>query len=148
MTRATSSRRTGRAAIGYRVLAGMAVAGGDPLGARESWPGAVEEFCGLVERSGWRPAVLGAGPDARPLWQERGMRCIGIGDEVIVDTNAFTLHGRAMRNVRQAVHRTERAGLVTEVILRAPAGSRPRRPAPQNPPANGSARPAANTGSR
>lgn len=45
------------------------------------------------------------------------MRCIGIGDEVIVDTNAFTLHGRAMRNVRQAVHRTERAGLVTEVIL-------------------------------
>jgi lysyl-tRNA synthetase class 2 len=106
-----------RAAIGYRVLAGMAVAGGDPLGARESWSGAVEEFCRLVERSGWRPAVLGAGPAARPLWQERGMRCIGIGDEVIVDTNAFTLHGRSMRNVRQAVHRTERAGLVTEVIL-------------------------------
>ena len=106
-----------RAAIGYRVLAGMAVAGGDPLGARESWSGAVEEFCRLVERSGWRPAVLGAGPEARPLWQERGMRCIGIGDEVIVDTNAFTLHGRPMRNVRQAVHRTERAGLVTEVIL-------------------------------
>ncbi len=106
-----------RAAIGYRVLAGMAVAGGDPLGARESWSGAVEEFCRLVERSGWRPAVLGAGPEARPLWQERGLRCIGIGDEVIVDTNAFTLHGRPMRNVRQAVHRTERAGLVTEVIL-------------------------------
>ncbi|HTJ68219.1 MAG TPA: phosphatidylglycerol lysyltransferase domain-containing protein [Actinospica sp.] len=107
----------GRAAIGYRVLAGMAVAGGDPVGARDSWPGAVEEFCRVVERSGWRPAVLGAGPDARPLWQERGMRCIGIGDEVIVDTHAFTLHGRPMRNVRQAVRRTERAGLVTEVIL-------------------------------
>lgn len=106
----------GRAAIGYRVLAGMAVAGGDPVGARDSWPGAVEEYCKLVERSGWRPAVLGAGPEARPLWQERGMRCIGIGDEVIVDTNAFTLLGRPMRNVRQAVRRTERAGLVTEVI--------------------------------
>jgi lysyl-tRNA synthetase class 2 len=105
-----------RAAVAYRVLAGMAVAGGDPVGARESWPSAVEEFSKLVERSGWRPAVLGAGPDARPLWRERGMRCIGIGDEVIVDTHAFTLHGRRMRNVRQAVHRTERAGLVTEVI--------------------------------
>ncbi|MBR7827266.1 DUF2156 domain-containing protein [Actinospica sp. MGRD01-02] len=106
----------GRAAVSYRVLAGMAVAGGDPVGARESWPGAVEEYCTLVERSGWRPAVLGAGPDARLLWEERGMRSIGIGDEVIVDTGAFTLHGRSMRNVRQAVHRTERAGLVTEVI--------------------------------
>ena len=106
----------GRAAISYRVLAGMAVAGGDPIGAADSWPDAVEEYCRLVERSGWRPAVLGAGPRARPLWQEHGMRCIGIGDEVIVHTDAFTLHGRQMRNVRQAVHRTERAGLVTEVI--------------------------------
>jgi lysyl-tRNA synthetase class 2 len=106
----------GRAAVSYRVLAGMAVAGGDPIGARESWPGAVEEYCTLVERSGWRPAVLGAGPDARLLWEGRGMRPIGIGDEVILDTEAFTLHGRSMRNVRQAVHRTERAGLVTEVV--------------------------------
>lgn len=107
----------GRAAIGYRVLAGMAVAGGDPVGAVESWPGAVDEFLALVERSGWRPAVLGAGPAARPLWQARHMRCIGIGDEVVVDTAEFRLDGRIMRNVRQAVRRTERAGLVTEVVL-------------------------------
>jgi lysyl-tRNA synthetase, class II len=107
----------GRAAISYRVLAGMAVAGGDPVGARESWPAAVAEYCALVELSGWRPAVLGAGPEATPLWREHGMRCIGIGDEVIVDAAAFSLNGRIMRNVRQAMHRTERAGLVTEVIL-------------------------------
>lgn len=106
----------GRAAIGYRVLAGMAVAGGDPVGAVESWPGAVDEFRTLVERSGWRPAVLGAGPTARPLWQQHRMRCIGIGDEVVVDAAGFGLGGRSMRNVRQAVHRTERAGLVTEVV--------------------------------
>jgi lysyl-tRNA synthetase class 2 len=106
----------GRAAIGYRVLAGMAVAGGDPVGAVESWPGAVEEFRALVRRSGWRPAVLGAGPEALELWRGHGMRKIGIGDEVVVDAAAFSLDGRIMRNVRQAVRRTERAGLVTEVL--------------------------------
>ena len=105
-----------RAAIGYRVLAGMAVAGGDPVGAIESWPDAVDEFLALAEHSGWRPAVLGAGPAARPLWQAHGMRCIGIGDEVVVETAGFRLDGRIMRNVRQAVRRTERAGLVTEVV--------------------------------
>ncbi|HEX4787109.1 MAG TPA: phosphatidylglycerol lysyltransferase domain-containing protein [Actinospica sp.] len=109
--------RDGRAAIGYRVLAGMAVAGGDPVGAAESWPDAIAEYGALVERSGWRSAVLGAGPEARPLWQEQGLvRAIGIGDEVVVDSAAFTLDGRLMRNVRQAVRRTERAGLVTEVV--------------------------------
>jgi lysyl-tRNA synthetase class 2 len=107
----------GRAAIGYRVLAGMAVAGGDPVGAVESWPGAVDEFAALVRRSGWRPAVLGAGPDAVELWRGQRMRRIGIGDEVVVDADAFHLEGRVMRNVRQAVRRTERAGLVTEVLL-------------------------------
>jgi lysyl-tRNA synthetase, class II len=106
----------GRAAVAYRVLAGMAVVSGDPVGTVESWPAAIEEFHAVVERNGWRPAVLGAGPTARPLWQEHGMRCIGIGDEVIVDTAAFTLEGRSMRNVRQAVGRTQRAGLVTEIV--------------------------------
>lgn len=106
----------GRAAIGYRVLAGMAVAGGDPVGTVESWPGAVAAFQEVVRRNGWRPAVLGAGPDAVELWRGHGMRRIGIGDEVVVDTAAFNLDGRAMRNVRQAVRRTERAGLVTEVL--------------------------------
>ncbi|MBR7835824.1 DUF2156 domain-containing protein [Actinospica durhamensis] len=106
----------GRAAIGYRVLAGMAVAGGDPVGAAASWPDAVEEFAALVRRSGWRPAVLGAGPAALELWAAQGMRRIGIGDEVVVDAAGFSLDGRAMRNVRQAVRRTERAGLVVEVL--------------------------------
>ncbi len=107
----------GRAAIGYRVLAGMAVAGGDPVGALDSWPGAVEEFAALVRRSGWRPAVLGAGPESLELWRAQGLvRRIGIGDEVVVDAAAFNLGGRSMRNVRQAVRRTERAGLVVEVL--------------------------------
>lgn len=109
--------RDGRAAVGYRVLAGMAVAGGDPVGAAESWPDAIAEYTALVEHSGWRAAVLGAGPAARALWEEQGLgRAIGIGDEVVVDTAAFGLEGRAMRNVRQAVRRTERAGLTTEVV--------------------------------
>lgn len=109
--------RDGRAAVGYRVLAGMAVAGGDPVGAADSWPDAIAEYTALVERSGWRAAVLGAGPAARALWEEHGLaRAIGIGDEVVVDTAVFSLEGRVMRNVRQAVRRTERAGLVTEVL--------------------------------
>jgi lysyl-tRNA synthetase class 2 len=106
----------GRAAIGYRVLAGMAVVGGDPIGAREAWPGAIDAFLAEAERRGWRPAVLAAGPEARELWAARGMRGFGIGDEVVIDVARFSLDGRAMRNVRQAVQRTEHAGIWTAVI--------------------------------
>ena len=106
----------GRAAIGYRVLAGMAVVGGDPIGEREAWLDAIDAFLTEAERRGWRPAVLGAGPAARELWAARGMRGFGIGDEVIIDVERFSLHGRGMRNVRQAVQRTQHAGIWVSVI--------------------------------
>jgi len=38
-----------------------------------------------------------------------------VGDEAIVDATAFSLQGRTMRGVRQAVARTERAGYTTTI---------------------------------
>ena len=116
----------GRAAIGYRVLAGVAVAGGDPVGARSAWPAAVEAFLSEADRHGWRPAVLGAGPQARKIWEHQGMRAIPIGDEVVIDVASFSLTGRKMRNVRQAVARTRRAGIWTAVFSERDIASRDR----------------------
>jgi lysyl-tRNA synthetase class 2 len=44
------------------------------------------------------------------------MRGIGIGDEVLLDVPSFSLEGRAIRNVRQAVTRTHKAGITTRVL--------------------------------
>ncbi|MFD0631373.1 bifunctional lysylphosphatidylglycerol flippase/synthetase MprF [Catenulispora yoronensis] len=106
----------GRAAIGYRVFLGTAVVGGDPFGAADAQEAAVEEFLALCRRRGWRPAVLGAREGLLPMWHEHGMRGIGIGDEVMLDVAGFSLEGRAIRNVRQAVRRTHKAGITTQVL--------------------------------
>jgi lysyl-tRNA synthetase, class II len=105
-----------RAVIAYRVLAGVAVVSGDPVGDRRSWPDAVGAFLERARRSGWRPAVLAAGPQARALWLAQGMHRLEIGDEVIIEVDRFSLSGRPMRNVRQAVGRTVRAGVTTRFI--------------------------------
>jgi len=101
-----------RAAIGYRVLLGTALAGGDPVGSAGSAPAAIRAFLALCTEKGWRPAVLGASDEIRELWQAEGnLRGMRIGEEAIVDTEAFTLSSRRMRNVRQAVNRTHNAGV-------------------------------------
>ena len=115
----------GHAAIGYRVLAGVMMAGGDPIGARTAWPAAIDAFLAEAEKHGWRPAVLGASPYARELWAARGMHAIGIGDEVVIDVAGFNLAGRKMRNVRQAVARTRRAGIETAVFREAELSRQP-----------------------
>ncbi|MFL6110449.1 MAG: bifunctional lysylphosphatidylglycerol flippase/synthetase MprF [Catenulispora sp.] len=106
----------GRAAIGYRVFLGTALVGGDPFGAADAQEAAIEEFLALCRRQGWRPAVLGAREALLPVWRAHGMRGIGIGDEVMLDVAAFSLEGRAIRNVRQTVRRTHKAGISTQVI--------------------------------
>jgi lysyl-tRNA synthetase, class II len=60
--------------------------------------------------------VLAAREQLLPVWRRHGLRGIGIGDEVMIDVAAFSLDGRAMRNVRQAVRRTEKAGITTRIV--------------------------------
>lgn len=106
----------GRAAVGYRVLLGVAVVGGDPVGEPEAFPAAVAEFVRTCDRAGWRVAVLALRDDLATLWHRHGLRTVGIGDEVLLDIDGFTMAGRAMRNVRQAVQRTHHFGVTTSIM--------------------------------
>jgi lysyl-tRNA synthetase class 2 len=101
----------GQAAIGYRVVLGTALASGDPVGNRVSATAAMAAFLDLSRRRGWRPGVLGASDPTAARWRDLGLRGIVIGDEAVLDVTGFTLESRRMRNVRQAVARTHRAGV-------------------------------------
>lgn len=101
---------TGKAAVSYRVLAGVALASGDPLGDKEAWPGAIEEFLAECRGHGWVPAVLGCSELGATVWSRYGLDALELGDEAVVDVATFTLDGRCMRGVRQAVAKLRRAG--------------------------------------
>ncbi|MFL6142436.1 MAG: bifunctional lysylphosphatidylglycerol flippase/synthetase MprF [Labedaea sp.] len=105
----------GRAALGYRVLFGVAVAGGDPVGHPGSYAAAVDAFVRRCARDGWRPAVIGVRAELAGMWHAHGLRSIGIGDEVVLEVAGFSLERRRMRNVRQAVARTHNAGVSTRI---------------------------------
>jgi lysyl-tRNA synthetase class 2 len=102
--------KSGKAALTYRVIAGVALCSADPLGDDEAWPGAIEEYLEVCRRHGWIPAVMGCSELGATVWARFGLEVLEIGDEAIVDVDGFTLDGRIMRGVRQAVSRTKRAG--------------------------------------
>jgi lysylphosphatidylglycerol synthetase-like protein (DUF2156 family) len=106
----------GQAVLGYRVLLGVAVVGGDPVGEPGSYQAVVDEFVQMCDRAGWRVSVLGVREELAPLWRRHGLRTVGIGDEVLLAVDGFGLSGRAMRNVRQAVQRTYNVGVTTEIV--------------------------------
>ncbi|MEV7346975.1 phosphatidylglycerol lysyltransferase domain-containing protein [Streptomyces sp. NPDC093544] len=101
---------TGKAAVVYRVLGGVSLASGDPIGDLEAWPGAIEPWLTEAREHGWIPAVMGASEEAGTVYARHGLDALELGDEAIVETAEFTLDGRAMRTVRQAYNRVKRAG--------------------------------------
>ncbi|MET8970562.1 phosphatidylglycerol lysyltransferase domain-containing protein [Streptomyces hydrogenans] len=105
-----------KAAIAYRVVGGVSLASGDPIGDPEAWPGAIEPWLAEAREHGWIPAVMGASEEAGVVYARHGLDALELGDEAIVETDEFTLDGRAMRTVRQAYNRVKRAGY--EVAIR------------------------------
>ncbi len=106
---------SGKAAVTYRVVSGVILASGDPLGDPEAWPGAVARFLDLADQHAWVPAVMGCSECGGQAWRRAGLDVLELGDEAVVYTEDFTMSGRAMRGVRQAVARVERAGYTTEI---------------------------------
>ena len=107
---------TGKSCIGYRVLSGVMLASGDPIGDPEAWPGAMHTFLDEAARHAWVPAVIGCSELGAEIWcREGNLTALELGDEAVVSVADFTLQGRAMRNVRQMVTRVCKQGYVAEI---------------------------------
>jgi lysyl-tRNA synthetase, class II len=107
---------TGKACVCYRVVSGVMLASGDPIGDPEAWPGAIAPFLDEAARHAWAPAVMGCSELGAEVWcREGNLTALELGDEAIVNVADFSLSGRSMRNVRQMVNRVSKNGYVADV---------------------------------
>jgi lysyl-tRNA synthetase class 2 len=106
---------TGKAAVTYRVVIGVTLASGDPIGDPEAWGPAIEAWLEQSRQYSWTPAVMGASEEGATAYARAGLRVIELGDEAIIHVGQFTLDGRDMRPVRQAVNRVQRAGYTLRI---------------------------------
>ncbi len=105
-----------KSCVGYRVVSGVMLASGDPLGDPEAWPGAIHAFLDEAARHAWAPAVMGCSELGAEIWcRESGLTALELGDEAVVEVADFSLKGKQMRNVRQMTSRVCRQGYLAQV---------------------------------
>ena len=109
-----------RAFLAYRVVGGVAIVSGDPIGPADELEALLARFVEFVRARDWRIAILGASDRWLQLYRSHGLQALYHGDEAVVETARFSLDGRAIRKVRQSVHRLERGGY--SVLVATPAG--------------------------
>ena len=102
--------------LAYRVVGGVAIVSGDPIGPPEAFDSLLRLFVAHAHERDWRVAILGASERWLPLYALHGLHSLYHGDEAVVDVASFSLDGRAIRKVRQSVHRLERSGCHARVL--------------------------------
>jgi lysyl-tRNA synthetase class 2 len=105
-----------QAFVGYRIENGVLLLSGDPVGRDESVQELLGQLRGFAEARGLRLGAVGASERLCPLYEKLGLRTIYLGDEAIVELDRFSLEGRAIRKVRQSVHRLGKAGYGAELL--------------------------------
>ena len=71
---------SGKAAVTYRVVSGVMLASGDPIGDVEAWPGAIERFMDEAKAHSWTPAVMGCSETGGEVWtRETGLDALELG---------------------------------------------------------------------
>jgi lysyl-tRNA synthetase class 2 len=102
--------------LAYKVVGGVAIVSGDPIGPSERFGGLIGSFLLFAHARGWRVAILGASEGALDVYRAHGLHALYHGDEAVVNTATFSLEGRPIRKVRQSVHRLERAGYTAAAV--------------------------------
>ena len=105
----------GGAVLAYRVLNGVSLASGDPVGDTHQWAEVIARWKQEARTYGWIPAVLGASEKGARAYAAAGLRPLLIGDEAILHPDAFALDSPQLTSVRHAVRRARRRGVIVAV---------------------------------
>jgi phosphatidylglycerol lysyltransferase len=106
--------KTGHSVIAYRVVHGVALALGDPIGPQEEHASILQAFLAFCQRQDWSVALYQTSERVRQLCLDWGMHAYKIGEEAFIDIAHFTLQGKRGAPVRHAVARARREGLSTQ----------------------------------
>ena len=77
-----------RAFLAYRVVGGVAIVSGDPIGPDDELASLLARFVEFVHARDWRIAILGASDRCLALYRAHGLQALYHGDEAVVDDGA------------------------------------------------------------
>jgi phosphatidylglycerol lysyltransferase len=102
-------------AIAYVVKGRVAVALGDPIGDPDHAPEAVAAFLDFCAQHDWVPALYQVTPRHLDIYREMfQLKVLRVGEDPILDLGSFSLKGKTFQDVRTAMNKMGRAGILFE----------------------------------
>ncbi|HEY4006287.1 MAG TPA: DUF2156 domain-containing protein [Pseudonocardia sp.] len=102
------------AAIAYRVIGGVAITTGDPIGDRASHRRAVNGFVRYCQDNGWTPCLYAVDHRVIAPLGAHGWHSVQVGEEAVLPLGEVRFTGKRWQNVRTAGNHAAKAGISTE----------------------------------
>jgi phosphatidylglycerol lysyltransferase len=110
--------RDERSLLSYRVVGGVAVVLGEPIGATDSCIVLAHEFHEFCDLHGWRYAYHQVSPRGVRILEAIGLKSLKIGEEAIIDVANFTLDGSHFKRLRTKNRQLVAEGVAIEELAR------------------------------
>ncbi len=100
----------------YQISANKIVILGNPVGNKEKVFETIQEFYKLADLYGYVPVFTAIDKTIMPELHETGYEFMKLGEDALVDLTKFTLEGRKMKSVRNALSRVEKENYTFEIV--------------------------------
>jgi lysylphosphatidylglycerol synthetase-like protein (DUF2156 family) len=101
----------GRAALAYRVIGGVAVTVGGPVGDPDATGDAVRGFIEYCRERGWTPALYAVGEEVADFLHVRGWSSVQVAEETLLPLEGLAFTGKRWQDVRTALNRARKNGI-------------------------------------
>ncbi len=105
---------TGQSYIAYRVIAGIALTLGVPVGPENQRNEAFAEFARFCAGHGWTPCFYSVPPDLREHAATLGWGSVQVAQETILPLDSVSFKGKKFQDIRTAMNNAAKAGIRAE----------------------------------
>lgn len=102
--------------IAYRVIAGVALTTGDPVGPPAAIPTAIAEYAEYASSNGWIPCFYSVTDDVRSITDAMGWSGLQVAEETVLDLGQIAFTGKRFQDVRTALNRARKSGISAEWV--------------------------------
>lgn len=106
----------GRSYVAFRVVSGIALTTGDPVGPADRRRDTVVGFSEYAAANGWSPCFYSVTPAVAAITAELGWSTLQVGEETVLPLTNLAFTGKKFQDVRTAVNRAKKAGVAAEWV--------------------------------
>ncbi|WP_233533142.1 bifunctional lysylphosphatidylglycerol flippase/synthetase MprF [Antrihabitans sp. YC2-6] len=102
--------------VAFRVIGGVALTTGDPVGPRDRLRANVVDFAEYAAGKGWTPCFYSVSDGVRQIAADLGWGAIQVAEETVLDLQAIAFTGKKFQDIRTALNKAKKSGVEAEWV--------------------------------